>query len=57
MEIILRLAGRLLPGLEAPDEARIRTLQGPHLEALADALPDLADVAALRSWLDRQGRL
>ena len=56
MEIILRLARRLLPGLEAADEARIRALQRPHLEALADALPDLADVAVLRSWLERQER-
>ena len=50
LKITLRQLSRSCGGLVPSPEARIRALQLPQLEALAEALLDFQDAADLEAW-------
>jgi predicted transposase YdaD len=51
LELTMRLLQRRCGGLTPSQEARIRALPLPQLEALAEALLDFQDAADLEAWL------
>jgi len=51
LELTLRLLQRRCSGLTPSQEARIRALPLPQLEALAEALLDFQGAADLEAWL------
>jgi len=50
-ELVLRLLRRRWPILSSALEQRVRALQLPRLEALAEAVLDLKSLADLEAWL------